>query len=99
MLDKNFFIDIHPGELLSGMLDDEHISQADLARAIGCSLKVISEICTRKRGISADMAFKLGKVFGQSPQFWMNAQSNWLLSQVDRRTTAKVKKLVGKHAA
>jgi antitoxin HigA-1 len=99
MLEKNFFIDIHPGELLSGMLEDERLSQADLARAMGCSRKVISEICTRKRGISADMAFKLGKVFGQSPQFWMNAQSNWLLSRVDRSTTAKVKRLVCSRAA
>lgn len=99
MLPKTFFIDIHPGEVLVGMLKDEKISQAQLARGLGCSRKVISEICTKKRGISAEMALKLGKAFGQSPQFWMNSQSNWELSQVDKKAAAKVRKLVGTRAA
>ncbi len=99
MIKKDFYIEIHPGEILSGILEDEKISQAALAGAIGCSRKVISEICTEKRGISAEMALKLGKAFGQSPNFWMMAQNNWELSQVDKTVTKKVKKLVGDRAA
>src|SRR5262245_3205751 len=99
MIKKDFYIDIHPGEILSGILEDEKISQAVLSRAIGCSRKVISEICTEKRGISAEMAFKLGKVFGQSADFWMMAQKNWELSQVDKSATKNVKRLVGTRAA
>lgn len=99
MIKKDFYIDLHPGELLQGILDDEKIPQAKLAEAIGCSRKVISEICTEKRGISAEMAFKLGKVLGQSPDFWMLAQKNWELSQVDKSVVKGVRKLVGVRAA
>lgn len=99
MIKKDFYIKIHPGEVLSGILEDENISQSALARALGCSRKVVSEICTEKRGISAEMAFKLGKVFGQSADFWMIAQKNWELSQVDEAVTKKVKRLVGERAA
>ena len=96
---KDFYMEIHPGEVLSGILEDEQISQADLARAIGSPRKVISEICTQRRGISAEMAFKLAKVFDQSPDFWMLAQKNWELSQVDRSIVKKVKRLVGSRVA
>ena len=99
MIEKDFYIEIHPGEVLSGILEDEKISQADLSRAIGTPRKAISEICTAKRGISAEMAFKLGKALGQSADFWMTAQKNWELSQVDRSAARKVKRLVGTRAA
>jgi antitoxin HigA-1 len=99
MIKKDFHIKIHPGEVLAGILEDEKISQAELARAIGTSRKVVSEICTEKRGISAEMAFKLAKVFGQSAEFWMMAQMNWELSQVDKAKTKKVRRLVGSRAA
>ena len=99
MFKKDFYIDIHPGELLQGMLDDAGLSQSALAKALGSPRKVISEICTEKRGISAEMAFKLGKALGQSPHFWMNAQKNWELSQVDQKATRSVRVLRGQKAA
>lgn len=99
MFKKDFYIKIHPGEILSGILEDGGISQSDLARALDQPRKVISEICTEKRGISAEMAFKLGKALGQSPDFWIGAQKNWELSQVDKEVTRPVKKVRGNRAA
>ena len=99
MIKKDFYIRIHPGEIMLGILEDERVSQADLARALGCPRKVVNEICTGKRGISAEMAVKLGKAFGQTADFWMSAQMNWELSQVDASASRKVKRLVGRRAA
>lgn len=95
---KDFFIQIHPGEVLAGILEDSGHTQSALARALGCPRKVISEICTKHRGISAEMAFRLGKALGQSPDFWINAQKNWELSQVDKRITSRVRVLRGNKA-
>lgn len=53
----------------------------------------------RKRGISAKMAFKLGKALNQSPHFWMNAQKNWELAQVDKSIIKKVQRIHGSKAA
>jgi plasmid maintenance system antidote protein VapI len=46
-------------------------------------LKDDNEICRGKRGISAEMAVKLSKALGGSPQFWLNLQNNWELSQLN----------------
>ena len=99
MIEIDYYIEIHPGEMLSGILEDENLSQADLSRAIGTPRKAMSEICTVKRGTSAEMAFKLGKALGQSADFWMTAQKNCELSQVDRSAARKVKRLVGTRKA
>jgi antitoxin HigA-1 len=54
-----------------------------IANHIGVLPKTINEICRGKRGISADMAMKLSKALGGSPQFWLNLQNHWELCQVD----------------
>lgn len=73
---------IHPGMILKEELDERGISQSVLAEHIGVLPKTINEICRGKRGISAEMAWKLSRVLGASPNFWMNLQTNWELSQV-----------------
>ena len=96
MLKKDFFIPVHPGEVLQNILDDSGITQTHLALHLGIPHSKINEICRGKRGISAEMAAKLGKAFGQSPAFWMNLQKNWELSQVDKSTYQNIKKLASR---
>jgi plasmid maintenance system antidote protein VapI len=36
------------------------------------------------------MAWKLSQALGASPNFWMNLQDNWELSEVQRRGTKKL---------
>ncbi|MGB3296782.1 MAG: HigA family addiction module antitoxin [Phormidesmis sp.] len=74
---------IHPGEVLKDELGELNLSQTDLAKHIGVLPKTINEICRGKRGISASMAMKLSRAIGASPQFWLNLQNNWELSQID----------------
>ena len=74
---------VHPGEVLQDELDELELTQTTLAEHIGVLPKAINEICRGKRGISAEMAMKLAKALGGSPQFWLNLQNNWELSQLD----------------
>ena len=74
---------VHPGEVLRDELEELGLSQTDLARHIGVLPKTINEICRQKRGISASMSMKLSRALGASPQFWLNLQNNWELSQLD----------------
>jgi addiction module HigA family antidote len=92
-LDANFSIAVHPGDILREMLDDERISQAQLARHLKTDTARINEICRGRRGISARMAVMLGQALGTSAGLWMNLQKNWELSQVDPRTAQRVKPL------
>jgi antitoxin HigA-1 len=66
---------IHPGEYLLEILDELHISQAQLARAIGVSTMRISHVIRGRRPVTAEMALLLGRAFEQSPQYWLNLQA------------------------
>ena len=74
---------VHPGEVLKDELDDIGLTQSALAKHIGVLPKTINEICRGKRGISAEMAMKLSKALGGSPQFWLNLQNNWEISKIN----------------
>jgi addiction module HigA family antidote len=75
---------VHPGEVLQDELEEVNLTQSALAKHIGVLPKSINEICRGKRGISAEMAMKLSKALGGNPQFWLNLQNNWEISELDK---------------
>ena len=66
---------IHPGEFLREELTERGISQSQLAGHIGVTPGVINLICRCHRGISPEMAKKLGAAMGTSAELWMNLQA------------------------
>lgn len=73
---------IHPGEiLLEEFLKPMEISQTRLAHAIGVPPRRINEIVLGKRGITADTALRLARIFGTSVQFWMGLQDEYELRE------------------
>ncbi|MGI8544971.1 MAG: HigA family addiction module antitoxin [Aridibacter sp.] len=81
---------IHPGMILQDELEEISVSQSDLAEHIGVSTDFIIEICQGKRGIDAETAWKLSQSLGASPNFWLNLQNNWELSQVKPKLKEKL---------
>jgi len=77
------FTPVHPGEVLRDELEEVGLTQTALAKHIGVLPKTVNEICRGKRGISAEMAMKLSKALGGSPQFWLNLHNSWELSCLD----------------
>ncbi len=68
----------HPGEVLvEEFLKPLGISQYRLAKEIHVPLRRVNEIALRRRGVSADMALRLGRFFGTTPEFWLNLQSGY----------------------
>ena len=55
-----------------------------LAKALALS-RDIYQVVREQRAISADLALRLGKYFGMTPQFWMNLQSDYDLASGLRR--------------
>lgn len=82
-MSRMHFTPVHPGEVLQDEIEETGLTQTALANHIGVLPKTINEICRGKRGISVEMAMKLAKALGGSPQFWLNLQNNWELSQMD----------------
>ena len=74
-------------------LDELGISQSALAEHIGVLPKTINEICGGKRGISAEMAWKLSRSPGASPNFRMNLQDNWELAEIGKKQFIRLSKI------
>lgn len=65
----------HPGEMLrEDFLPDFNLTVSGLAGAIGVSRQSINELLRERRSISPEMALRLARLFGNSAEFWMNAQ-------------------------
>jgi antitoxin HigA-1 len=69
---------IHPGEvLLEEFIKPMNLSQNRLAIDIGVDARRINEIVLGKRSVTADTALRLGRFFGNSPQFWLGLQTQF----------------------
>jgi addiction module HigA family antidote len=63
----------HPGELLDDYLGD--VSLAEAARRLGVTRAMLSRIRHGHAAVSADMAVRLGELFGTSAELWLGMQS------------------------
>ena len=50
------------------------LTQGALAKAMGVQRKHVNELCNERRVVTAPTALILARVFGNSPDFWLNVQ-------------------------
>ncbi|MFT4182378.1 MAG: HigA family addiction module antitoxin [Rhizobium sp.] len=63
------------GEILVGeFMAPMGLTQGALAEAMGVQRKHVNELCNNRRGVTAATALILARVFGNSPEFWLNVQ-------------------------
>jgi len=73
---------MHPGAFIKGVyLEPNHIGSNALARQLKVSAGLVSRLINEKTGISSEMALKLSRVLGRSPESWMLMQDNYDLWQ------------------
>ena len=68
---------IHPGEFLRETLEDMGLTQVALADAIGVSPMRVSHLLRGDRPVTAELALRLGRALGQTPQYWLNLQTTY----------------------
>ena len=71
----------HPGALLLEQIGEMGLSVHRVARDSGLPATRLHEIVHQRRGVSAETAIALGVYFGQTPEFWLNAQKIHELSR------------------
>lgn len=84
MSNKSGLPPIHPGEFLKEALEELGTSQAEFARAIGISPMRISHVVNGTRPVTAELALLFGRAFGQTPQYWLNLQSDYDLKTAEQ---------------
>jgi len=60
--------------LFEEFLTPMKLTQGALAEAMGVERKLVNELCNDRRAVTADTALMLARVFGNSPEFWLNVQ-------------------------
>lgn len=85
---------VHPGEILrEDFLPEYGLSVTALAEAAGVSRQSMNELLRERRALTPEMALRLSKLFGNSPEFWLNLQRNvdlWDAAQELKREIAHI---------
>ena len=83
----------HPGELLAEYLGEASLAEA--ARRLGVTRATLSRIRHGHAGVTADMAVRLGELFGTSAELWIGMQTAHDLWVERQRPRATVQALAG----
>jgi antitoxin HigA-1 len=73
-------VPVHPGRILRRELHARKLSANALSRALRVPSGRVVDILNAKRSITAETALRLGRYFGNDPQFWMNLQAQYDLA-------------------
>jgi addiction module HigA family antidote len=77
----------HPGEVLrADVLPGLDMSQTEFAKRLGVSRLSVSELLLEKRGLSPDMAIRIGKLTNTTPESWLRMQQALDLWELERDT-------------
>ncbi len=84
----------HPGRLLKRELSARRLSANRLALDLGVPSGRITDILNGRRSITADTAVRLGRYFGNRAQFWLDLQSQYDISVIERERGAAIARRV-----
>lgn len=84
----------HPGEILrENFMPDFGLTTASSADALGVSRQTTNEILRERRAVSPIMALRLSRLFGNSPEFWLNAQNAYDIWQSEQQYQDELKQI------
>ena len=78
----NMYNPPHPGKIIREFcVDALNLTVTDAAKALGVTRKTLSALLNGRSGVSPEMALRLSKVFGRSPEGWLKLQLQYVLWQ------------------
>jgi len=87
----------HPGEMLrEDFLPEYRLTASGLAESVDVSRQSINELLRGRRAVSPQMALRFARLFGNSPEFWLNAQRAvdlWDASRAIKKDVNRIKPL------
>jgi antitoxin HigA-1 len=90
----------HPGSMLrEDFMPDFGLSASTLAATLGVSRQTINELLRERRALSPAMALRLSRFFGNSPEFWLNAQQAVDLWQAEKELAKELALIQTRRAA
>lgn len=89
----------HPGEIIREQcLEPLGLSVTDAAEGLGVTRKALSELLNGHSGVSPEMAIRLARAFGSTPETWLKLQLQFDLAKAENRTIGIKVKQFYEHA-
>ena len=90
----------HPGEhLREDWMPDFDIKAPTLAKRMGVPRSTLQNVLDERSAVTAELALRLGRVFGTSAQLWMNLQADHDLSRAELALSKELKAVTPLRAA
>ena len=75
----------HPGRIVrQECIELLGLTVTEAARALGVTRQALNNLVNLKAGISPEMAIRLSKAFGSSPEVWLGMQIAYDLAQLEK---------------
>jgi addiction module HigA family antidote len=76
----------HPGLIIKyDCLKPLNLSVTDAAKVLGVTRSTVSKLVNGRASVSPEMAIRLSKAFGSTPEFWLKLQFNYDLAQINAK--------------
>ncbi len=90
----------HPGEILrEDILPALNLSVTAAAAHLGVSRQALHAVLSGRSSVSPEMAARIAKLFGSTPEFWLRLQMAHDLWRVERDLKDQLDQIVTLHAA
>lgn len=76
--------------MLRDFLDDYGLTQARLAADLHISPQLLNDILANRRLLTPEHCLKLGRYFGNEPEYWMRLQNHYLFRKTQREKAVEL---------
>lgn len=85
---------VHPGAFLrEDILPHVEMPKSEIAKALGISRAQLYAMLDERAPVTAAMALRLGKFFGNGPELWLNMQSNYDIQTLGRKMAKAIERI------
>lgn len=83
----------HPGQSIRvGCLEPYDLTVAEAAKGLGVTRQSLNNVINGKSAISPEMAIRLSKAFGSTPETWLRMQMAYDLAQARQKADSIIVK-------
>ncbi len=65
---------VHPGRIIKNAIEASGLNVTEAAKGLGVTRQTLSRVINAKTALSAEMAIRVSKAFGSSPEHWLRMQ-------------------------
>jgi antitoxin HigA-1 len=79
--------------LREDFMPDYGLTVSGFAKAIGVSRQTVNEVLRERRAVSPEMALRLSRLFGNTAEFWLNAQRAVVLWETAKQSKGRINRI------